>query len=124
MLFLGLGRPSEPQHNSIFKLVSGDSCEKESLELQAVQAGIRWADKASAHCINTINTKDPKEKNTTLSSPVSPRSPNHWRDFNHLGLVKTQDFCLQVRTLNKGPSVTAIFFCQSWSILSITFLKA
>lgn len=76
--------------------------------------------------IHTINTKDPTgEKKTPLSGPLCPLGDHQITgDFNHLGLVKTQDFRLQVRTLNKGPSVNAIFFCQSRSSLSVPFLKA
>lgn len=75
--------------------------------------------------IHTINTKDPTGKKTPLSGPLCPLGDHQiTKDFNHLGLVKTQDFRLQVRTLNKGPSVNAIFFCQSQSSLSVPFLKA
>ena len=74
--------------------------------------------------IHTINTKDPKEKKTPLSGSLCSLGDHQITgDFNHLGLVKTQDFHLQVRTLNKGSSVNAIFSLNLGLVYLYHFLK-
>lgn len=91
--------------------MSGDYLEKGQLELQAVDAGTRCAGKDSGQYTHYKHKRPYRGKKTPLSGPLCPLGDHQiTKDFNHLRLVKTQDFRLQVRTLNKGPSVNAIFF--------------